>query len=69
MASDPVHQGSASEQAALELLWSLPPDATREQRWIAWIVADVCRQLGMPLPWTVAQPVPWQTNDRASDTH
>lgn len=58
MAPDPVHEGNASEQAALELLYALPSDATTQERWIAWIVADVCRQLGMSFPWTVATPQP-----------
>lgn len=42
------------DAAALELLYGT---GTRDMdRWIAWVVADVLRQWGMPLPWPIARP-------------
>jgi hypothetical protein len=49
-------QSRPEEQAALELLWELPSDATFEERLIGWIIADVMARWGMPLPWTNADP-------------
>ncbi len=44
------------ELAALELLYGT---GTRDvDRWIAWVISDVMRQWGMPLPWPIDEPGP-----------